>query len=269
MDKYDIIYSITCHESPECVVDLLKNIRYFNKGLKYLVILQINEYLHGYFSYNIRILNDEMENLIINNYVNNNKLYTFDLIEAHFNNFEIIRKTNFEYFCLLASNCLFKKEITKKYLDNLYLDKEKNKKERIIETEVVGKQLENFEKNYIINDLFRKQKMPLFIYQHESALYKKNIFEYIYNYCKIYDLKNKVTFPIPFEESIFPTLEYKQLGFLCPRFCKVFWDMPHYTPTLEQVKEEEMPIVKRVPRIYNNNIRKYIRENNNNYKLKN
>jgi hypothetical protein len=268
MSNFDLIYSITCHESPDCVIDLLRNIRYFNKDIKYLVIIQINNNLYNYFTKNPNLLL-EFSELIINDYVNNNTLHTYDLIEAHCKNFEKVKDINFKYFCLLSSNCLFKKEITKDFLDNLYIKQEKSKEEIITETKVKGAQLVNFEKNTLLSELFKKQKAPLFIYQHESALYKKEIFDYIYNYCKIYDLKNKITHNIAFEESIFPTLEYKQLGYLCPRFCKVFWDMPGYTPTIEQIRDEELPMVKRIPRIYVNKLRKYIRETNNNYqKLK-
>ena len=269
LGEYDIIYSLTCHESPECIIDLLNNIEYFNKKLRYLVIMQINDYLLKYFLENPQLLWNKISKIIINDYVYNNTLHTYDLIEAHCKNFEKVKDINFKYFCLLSSNCLFKKEITKDFLDNLYNKQEKSKEERITETKVKGAQLVNFEKNTLLSELFKKQKAPLFVYQHESALYKKGIFQYIYNYCKIYDLKNKITHNIAFEESIFPTLEYKQLGYLCPRFCKVFWDMPEYTPTIEQIRDEEMPMVKRIPRIYDNILRKYIRESNNNYqKLK-
>jgi hypothetical protein len=43
--NYDIIYSIPCHESPECVIDLIKNINYFNSNFSICIILHINLFL--------------------------------------------------------------------------------------------------------------------------------------------------------------------------------------------------------------------------------
>ena len=41
---YDIIYSILAHESPECVIDMINNINYFNRDLNIFII--ILKYFH-------------------------------------------------------------------------------------------------------------------------------------------------------------------------------------------------------------------------------
>ena len=45
--RYDIVYSITAHECPECVQQLYDNIIRYNAGLRVLVVFHINEALHA------------------------------------------------------------------------------------------------------------------------------------------------------------------------------------------------------------------------------
>ena len=42
----DILYSITAHESPECLIVFLNNIFYFNKALKISVIIHANSFMY-------------------------------------------------------------------------------------------------------------------------------------------------------------------------------------------------------------------------------
>ena len=67
MDEYEIIYSLTCHESPDCVVDLLKNIRYYNRTINYAVVIKMNNAIHDHFERSREL--DQFDNIIINDFV--------------------------------------------------------------------------------------------------------------------------------------------------------------------------------------------------------
>jgi hypothetical protein len=43
--------------------------------------------------------------------------------------------------------------------------------------------------------------------------------------------------------------------------------MPAYTPTIEQIEQENLFMVKRIGREYNNPLRKYIRDYSNQYEV--
>ena len=40
---YDIIYSSLCHQESEYILDFQKNVKKFNKNIKFLLVLHLNE----------------------------------------------------------------------------------------------------------------------------------------------------------------------------------------------------------------------------------
>jgi hypothetical protein len=120
-DNYDIIYSYTCHEEPEGLLDTLDNLFYFNKSNKIFVILHCNDFMYE----NLPPLlekNKNKDNIKINNIHYNKELYNYSIFQSHIDNFEYCFKNNItsKYFIILASNCIFKKEITINDIDELY-----------------------------------------------------------------------------------------------------------------------------------------------------
>ena len=71
--------------------------------------------------------------------------------------------------------------------------------------------------------------------------------------------------PFPYEEILLPSLYAHFTGINPGEICKVFWNMPNYTPTYEQIINERCPCVKRVDRAFNDPIRVQLRERANNY----
>jgi hypothetical protein len=257
MDEYEVIYSLTCHESPDCVVDLLKNIRYYNRTVNYAVVIKMNNAMYDHFERSREL--DQFDNIIVNDFVFTSKAHTYDLAEAQISNFNKVKSKSFKYFCQIASNCLFKKELTSYHLDNEI-------KETLPE-KIPNEHLNNWNINQKLSSLFKEMSIELYNYQHEGALYEKEQFEKIANFCEKFDLKNKVEHNIAFEEVIFTSLDSYFHKYVRPRICKVFWDMPAYTPTIEQIEQENLFMVKRIGREYNNPLRKYIRDYSNQYEV--
>ena len=112
---YNIIYSITVHENPLVVFDLIQNIQYFNRTMKICIILNGSpsiqyaiECLEGD---NVKIIPDPKP-----------RKTAFDLLNAHIENSIYAIKHNIvsRYFVLLASNCLFWRNITFEEIEAKY-----------------------------------------------------------------------------------------------------------------------------------------------------
>lgn len=107
--------SILVHESPDVVLDQLKNVKKFIENCE--VILHINR--NSLSSFKLSMHWNEIKSLSL---VNPNSLIVgrHDLIQAHNENFYFAKRQlgNFSHFCLHASNDMFIKNGVEKYVAN-------------------------------------------------------------------------------------------------------------------------------------------------------
>ena len=310
--EYDIIYSYTCHENIDSFLDTLKNLFYFNKSQKVLVIINSNDIMYNELTNKINTYG--LENIKLYPYPSTKKINTYDILNSHIQNFSYCIDNNIKskYFILLASNCLFHKPISMLYIENINnaifsKSREKPIIENSNEAEFSKSPVETiidinnnnnsnnnnnnnsnnsnntliniqedhdiwhwpaFFKNKIIFDICVKNninKNDFIKNQHEGIILEYEIMNKIKDFLINNNIKNNIENETVFEE-ILPITLYKVFTGNLPAYCcKVFWNLPNYTPTLEDINNEKLPCFKRVDRNYNNDIRKSIRERCNNY----
>ena len=246
----DVVYSITCHEDPASLLDLIKNIKYFNKDLKICIIVHANHYM-------FKQLQGKIEHLNPIHY--DKTVFTIDLFKAHIENYDycIKNEIDMKYFIPLASNCYFHKFVKLEYLDELINQSPPPTpiKEKI-----------NWHWSFILlNKKINMNIEELYSSAHEGVILSKKTGLNISEHCKKYDIFNNVEKNTTFEEYLYASLYSKFTGKTIQTLCKVFWDEPNYTPTLTQIINCEAPCVKRVSRNYNDPVRIYFRNLTNNY----
>lgn len=263
MNSYDIVYSVVAHESPECVWNLYENIIKFHKNKNVLVIFNFNSELGEYFE------NEKLpKNFKINYILKNKKKYTSDIFIAHLYNYWTISEYKFEFFCTLASNCLFVKS--------------PNWPEIITETPRLkpgsGKGVfylpdttkafwDEFMLCGLIVDVFRKEGIEPRLKNHEGTYYRKDVINWIWWFCFFNKINHKEAFAndtIAFEEVMFPSLEYYCTGQVSRRYCGI---NPELTQNelvriidsggCQSIPGNHYNIVK-VPRDVNNELRKIV-----------
>lgn len=99
--KYNILFSITAHESIESLQLLIQNILYFNKNCGVII------HLSQSFQIEETILNKIKA--IPHVYINPTRLYTmnYKILTPISSNMEYSMNIDYEYLCLSASNCFF------------------------------------------------------------------------------------------------------------------------------------------------------------------
>jgi hypothetical protein len=245
----DVIYSMTCHEDPDSFLDLIKNIKYFNKDLKICIIVHANDYM-------FKQLQGKIEHLNPIHY--NRTLNTIDFFKSHIENYDycIKNQIDMKYFIPLASNCYFHKFVKLEYLDEL------------INQSLPPTPIEKVNWHWpsiLLNKKININVGELYCHQHEGVILSKEIGLKISEHCKKYDIFNNVEINTLFEEYLYASLYSKFTGKSIQTLCKVFWDEPGYSPTLPKIINCETPCVKRVSRNYNDPVRIYFRNLTNNY----
>jgi hypothetical protein len=262
--EYDIIYSYTCHEDINSFLDTLKNLFYFNKSQKILVIINPNDIMYN--ELKDKVNTEGLENIKLYPLPSTKRIYTYDILNAHIQNFSYCIDNNFKskYFILLASNCLFHKSISMLYIENII----NNNKLINVESNYNVWNWPDFFKNKKICDIFIKNKInknDFIKSQHEGFILEYEVMNKIKTFIIDNNIKDNVENETTFEEILPITLNKVFTGKLPVNCCKVFWDIPNMTPSLEDINNEELPCIKRVERNYDNYVRKSIREQNNNY----
>lgn len=290
-DKYVIIYSILVHEQEDVVLDLVKNIFYFNKSIPCCIILNCSIDLYSKINAKFK----DVKHLYMNPKPVNKKWATYSLFEAHLDNYYYVSRnisSSFDYFIPLASNCLFHKEFTlgflNKELDTVYDDYRISEPILHISPNnaqfIFNKTKILFENKGLV-DFFESLSIKIVYSQIEGAIIDKDTMEYIYRFVTYYDLKSKITKDShAFEEVIYGTLYMKKNKKMMPHMCKVFWKKDPETiinylskyffnttrelnvPTLDELNEINEACVKNIPRNMDNNLRVYIRTKASNYR---
>lgn len=265
MSKYDVIYSVTAHESPECVWNLVENIKRYHNGKNVLVVFHINNYLKNTLPY----YDSPRHIVLFNPEVVDKEKYTSDIFLAHLSNYRMIKNLQFDFFCTLASNCLFVREpnwrLIEKETPGLFPGRSSEKFEIPDTTKAFW---DEFVKNQHLVDLFTEHEVQPILKNHEGTYYKKSVFNYIFWFYILgrVDKKAFTNDVLAFEEVLFPSLEKYATGVVSRRFCGLCPDI-----TKDQLMElidtggcPPLPgdwynIVK-VPRDINNELRKIINE---------
>jgi hypothetical protein len=189
--NYDIVFSLTCHENIDCVLDLYNNINKFCK-LKFLLLISCTDNLYN----DIKNLN--IDNIIIINvrHLKQNIWGRIELFYQHMisTQFLQVNNINYTYFWFLASNELFIREITLDFL-NQYVFKIENTKDindseydswynNFINTRHEWMWYNEIKKdNYTMNKI-RENKIIIHCGQHEGLVLYKDI---INNICVKYN----------------------------------------------------------------------------------
>lgn len=255
-----IFYSILCHENIECIFDLIQNIKKYNKNYKVSIVLNINNYLNNL------IKEKEIKlpkNVIINTDISDKRLFTSTILKGHISNFNYIKDLDFDYFCLLASNCMFIRDINYKYIDTFY-----NKKYDVIKKGdgfkvQSGWHWTKIYRNTKIMNILKEKNIALYGSQHEGRIYSKYMFNEIFKEINKLEIFNLIQMETVFEEFLLSTFEKYLYGINVPVICKIFWSNPNYKASIndiENIRKEDsnISIVKRVFRKMDDPIRKYI-----------
>jgi hypothetical protein len=257
----DIIFSITCHEAPDCVIDMVQNIKYFCKKINFKIILHCNPPLHTILQQHFK--DDSQVILHPNPFWMNQSVH---LTQKHLQNFQHVQHLNFKYFCLLASNCLMIKELTREDLDNQNVEKIMLKGGHI---PYDTWHFPTFFKNqYIVEQL---KDIELIGCLHEGSLYTKEQFGKINDFIFGKQLFENMTCDSYYEEILLPSLakHFSKDGYL-KSICKTFSEIPgSWRPLPINIEEcrrtTKYYCVKRVFRTYNDDVRKWLRESNHFY----
>lgn len=263
--RYDIVYSITAHESIECVYNLYENILQFNPGLNCLVIFHVNPLL---FSQIDQI--PARDNLWFHPAPTEKNRFSWSILLAHLANYDLVRDINFDFFCLLASNCMFVRSVDYERIRST--------------TPVISPAPHEFAKDVSINfenieqewfwsvflqcqemvDLFQANRIGVNARSHEGAYFRKDVFAQIYAFCEHHIWGASCVFlpdGIGWEELIIPSLEKYLTGQLGTRYCKHF---PYDREITEAellalaASQEHYNIVKRVERSMESSVRRFI-----------
>jgi hypothetical protein len=253
---YDIVYSIIAHENQEYLLKLIENIKKYNKNYNILILFHLNDELYETFKPSIN-------NVLINDIHYNKKTFHHSLTVAHIDNYNYLIKNyiNFKYIILLASNCMFIKQMklikSPNYTDNLTTCDNNLKRTN-------HACFDSFNKNKDIMNILTRDKICIYTEQHEGSFYTKKLFGKIAKYIENNHLFSKINEELQFEEIILVSLAkyFNSNNFIL--YCKVFWNNNNYMVTefdIDTIRNDQnnhICIVKRVPRDINSNIFKYI-----------
>jgi hypothetical protein len=273
-----IIFSLTCHESIECVIDLIENVIFFNPYFKSLFLISTTESLYKEFV-DKKILTDNI--IIVTIREDNMRVWGhLNLFNQHCLNLKYIFDNNieFKYFTLLASNQYFIKNITPEKMEDVchtiisqYEDNITNFNDYwddLIQNRKQGWETVLFSDIPTI-DYFIKNKIKYFKFQHEGCVldYKSSkIIKDAYFDSKIFDNSLFINhiWSYPMEEYfIFCYLKSKYIlknnGFksICAITC---WDEDRTITNYNNLLlNDDIISLKPIKRIYNDPIRSFLR----------
>lgn len=272
--KYDIIYSITAHESPDSLYNLIENIFLNNLNYKIGIILHLNIFMKDNFFTNIK-------DVIINELYYDKKTCNHTILKAHIDNFSYLKKKKIQYLFIvpLSSNCMLIKQI------HIPLDyKFKNKiyeEEFSLDQKETKWHWDNILKNKIIFSILKKYKIPIRNGYHEGRIIFYDLFELICNFIIDNKIFDNIEQDCVFEEFLLHSLEaYFNNGINCLSYLKLYKDKIDQNNKITWNKliniSQDIFIVKRVPRNLNDNIRilvntfsNIIQKKNGHFKLNN
>ncbi len=246
---YDIIYSINVHESPECVYDLIKNIRAYHQTLTVGIILHTNKNL-------FEVLQPSKDVWIYPQPLDK-EWCSYGIFLGYIQNFLYLHSKNIEakYYILLASNCMFHRPVSLELIQNKYAESE----DVYIPTAPMPPIAEwapiyQLSCNADFFNFFHELGIPFINSYHEGSIYPWEIFHKIATLKDWNTMRSKITLEFSFEEVLFPSLHKyftnKGLRSICTM--KLI--------TLESIHEIKNPCIKSIQREYNTPIRQWLRK---------
>lgn len=216
MPKFDIVYSCTAHEKHEVVYNLYENIIKFNPRLNVLIV----------FHTNVDLLKDceyfllHHDNLIFHPTPSKKERFTSSIFLGHLENYRLISELDFDFFCPLASNCLFVCPIDfptiQKHTPSLNVTKTGYKlpdPEKWMITEFI--------KNERLVGIFQDVDMEVCVVTHEGAYFRHEVMEAMSVFCKKWNVNKELFVPdnLPAEEILLPSIEKHITGVVGKRYC--------------------------------------------------
>lgn len=213
--KYDLIYSCTAHEKHEVVYNLYENIMKFHKGLNVLVLFHCNPPLYK----DCVDLLPQHDNLVFHPTPTFKERFTSSLFLAHLANFKYMQDIDFEFFCTLASNCMF--------VHPPLIDIIRNETPHLKVTQTGYKMPDpdrwshtEFVKNAGLVEIFKQLDAEVCLMTHEGAYFRKQTMGAMVALCDNWGI-NKELFvnEIAAEEIVLPSLEKYLTGAIGKRYC--------------------------------------------------
>ena len=258
----DIIFSILCHISPECFVDTLENLIFFNKANRIKIIVNSNNFMYK------SLADKYKDNSTIMFYPNpwDKVGSSFCILEGHIQNFEYCKNNNISstYFIMLASNCMFHRQLTLSEIEIGLMTSENV-------TDISQKNIIHqdwhwtafYQNKKIMNILNNNNIFNLKHGQCEGFIFEYDMYDKMVDFIQKNKIKDLITSTTVFEE-ILPHTLYTYFTKKKPfTICRMFWELPKYTPSIEHILNTQEPCVKRVLLDMNNPVRVWIRSNQN------
>lgn len=258
----DIMYSCLVHEAPDVFLDTLNNLFFYHANFHINVIVHCNHIVFQPLHELIRRDTRFRGQVFLYPQPWDKKIATFDLLEAHLENFRWCTTNNriATYFIPLASNCYFWKQLES---SDLIYDKASYSFGNIdISTfESDHWHWQTFRKNHELIDELKKAGVEQFLgRQHEGLIVPWSVMRQVSDFEKAHNLRRFAHQNVTYEEILWTTLINMFLGHEVENMCEVFWDLPNYTPSIENIQQSTKPCVKRVSRTMDDPVRVWQRE---------
>jgi hypothetical protein len=250
---YDIIFSINIHESYECTINMIDNIKLCNQYLNFLILIHPNIKMYE----ELKKYSDER--VLLNDKPYDKIWLSHTILKGHIDNFIFLKEKNisFKHFMFLASNCMF---IKKNYVPYSFpcLDAPLQKNIMTNLTELKDWHWPTMKKNQKILKVLRDNNVGFFengknqYKQHEGAVLSYDVMDKISDFIIKNNIFSIVESDTCFEETLLPSLENYFTGVVSDRACRVFWEKQHFSPLMIDILNTcvngNQYIVKRVNR---------------------
>ena len=266
-----IIFSLTAHESIDCLYDLIDNIKACFVHYNIIILLSITNRLHILFDYNkysfVKVVTVRNDNLPVRSNIN--------LFQQHIININYIQcnKLDYDYFWFVASNEMFIKIVPEDFVDNNVLSIISKKDENSNYAEYYKYLLNTHFSWGGINQSKRDTHLMKYLYnnkfiihgmQHEGVVLPAHLALEIFNEYsenKIFELSTSKSQII--EEIFIPTYlnnkyNIKKLNPFCFIYKYTLRKTDSYEKIMLNIKDYHLSI-KPVNRIYNDPMRTLIR----------
>jgi hypothetical protein len=259
MRYYDIIYSFQAHEEPDCVVDLIKNILYFNRLMKVFVIVNVNHLLFQTVKEKIK----DIENTCLYPIPEDKDNTLKRVVKSQTNNF-FHCYTNCiysQYFIPLTSDCYFHKDIILSDITRIY-----ESTQIAIPPKQEGWVWPYVHANIHIHNLLVSLGFTTYYKsQHEGAILPYEIMKINSSIIRDGMIEQIYTYDMVFEEYIYPTIFSTLTGKEMPYLCDFRWRTDELS--FKELKDIQKPCIKRVFRKLDSPLRMAIRKKANNYTI--
>ena len=276
----DLMFSIPVHEKPEVIIDQIINFQYYNPDCG--IVLHISDK----FDFSKESMSRDRFKRIINElgnvFINPETVRTgrSDIIQAHISNFRYADKVaDFEKFCLCASNELFVKEGLADHVKPYDCGLERIRLAKYGDTDFSKEYYYTFRTvgDTALKGILDENHAEDIYFSHvEGVFFNRSLFSKMIDVIeKHYDYKSvEIKYPreeVYFASYIWNLRDIDGLKVLNEgTFTYVPWDRVGYMIWTEDVKKLQNQYsnkfsVKRVDRILNTYMRKYIRKNSGYY----